>query len=130
MPGFHRDQMDRKETPASHSPEVDPFVVPELSVAHVAVVSYDLTDMLRRHIFLLGVNEAKLSLLAVTFRLQLLPLAGYGNKCVVIMCRATVNYTAGDNIYKTIPNIDRNSGVILCQNNRSFGSFPHRLIIG
>lgn len=54
-------------------PEVDSLVVSELSVRHISVISNDLPDMLRRHVFLLCLHEAKFSLLAVAFRLKLLP---------------------------------------------------------
>ena len=48
------------------SPKVDTLVIPELSVCHVTMVSYDLPHMLWRHILLLSFNKAKLSLLTVT----------------------------------------------------------------
>lgn len=48
----------------------------ELPVGHVTVVPDDLTDMLRWHVFLLGVNKPKLPLLRVALRLQLLPFSG------------------------------------------------------
>ena len=67
--------MTMGEYPDYHSPQVDTFVIPELPMCHVTMVTNNLPDMLRRHVLLLGLNKPKLSLLTVTLWLQLLPFA-------------------------------------------------------
>lgn len=52
----------------------------EFSISHVSVVPDDLAYMLRRHVFLLGINETKLSLLRVALCLQLLPFPCWNTK--------------------------------------------------
>ena len=59
------------------SPQVHPLVIAELAVRHITMVTDDLTDMLRRHVFLLRLDKAKLALLAVAFRLQQLPFSSW-----------------------------------------------------
>lgn len=49
----------------------------ELSVGHVSMVSNDLPDMFRGHVFLLGIHKPKLPLFCIALRLQLLPFSGY-----------------------------------------------------
>lgn len=58
--------MTMGEYPDYHSPQVDTFVIPELPMCHVTMVTNNLPDMLRRHVLLLGLNKPKLSLLTVT----------------------------------------------------------------
>lgn len=43
-------------------PKVDPLVVAKLSVGHISMVPDDLANMLRWHIFLLGIHKSKLPL--------------------------------------------------------------------
>ena len=57
------------------SPEVDPLVVSELAVRHIAMVPDDLPHVLRRHVLFLRLHEPELPFLAVPLRLQLLPFA-------------------------------------------------------
>ena len=47
-------------------PQVDSFVVTELLVCHVPVITYDLANMFRWHVLLLSLNETKLPLLTVS----------------------------------------------------------------
>ena len=47
-------------------PKVDSFVVPELTAAHVTVVTNDLPYMFRRHILFHRINEAKFPLFGIT----------------------------------------------------------------
>ena len=54
-------------------PEVPPLVMTKLSIGHVSMVPDDLADVLRRHVFLLSVHKAKLSLFGVALCLQVLP---------------------------------------------------------
>ncbi len=56
-------------------PKVDPFVMPELPVGHVAVVAYNLPYMFWWHVLFLSLDEPKLTLLCITLGLQLLPFA-------------------------------------------------------
>lgn len=58
-------------------PQVDPFVMAELPVGHVPVVSDDLPDMFWGHVFLLSVHKSKLPLFCIALGLQLLPFSGY-----------------------------------------------------
>lgn len=48
-------------------PKVDTFVVAKLLMRHIPMVTNDLADMLRRHIFLLCLYKTELALFAVTF---------------------------------------------------------------
>ena len=59
-------------------PKVDPLVVAEFPVGHVTMVPDDLADMLGWHVLLLSIHKAKLPLLGVPLRLQLLPFSSYG----------------------------------------------------
>lgn len=63
-------------------PEVHSLVISKLSVCHVTVISNNLPDVLWRHIFLLSLHEAKLSLLAVALRLKLLPFSSCRERSV------------------------------------------------
>ena len=46
-------------------------------IGHVAVISDDLSDVLRRHVFLLGVDETEFPFFRESLALQLLPLASF-----------------------------------------------------
>ena len=73
-----------KKVGDSYSPQIHPLVIAELAVSHVAMVSNDLSHVLRRHILLLCLHKSELPLLAVPLALQLLPLpsCGAGNHTV------------------------------------------------
>mmetsp|Transcript_8139 Transcript_8139/g.19406 ORF Transcript_8139/g.19406 Transcript_8139/m.19406 type:complete len:590 (-) Transcript_8139:14-1783(-) len=57
------------------STQVDALVVTELPGRHISVILDDLSDMLRRHLLLLLLNNAKLALLSIPLRVQGLPLS-------------------------------------------------------
>lgn len=61
-------------------PQVYALVVTEFPVGHVAVVADDLPDVLGGHVLFLRVHEAEFSLLRIALGLQLLPLAGCGDR--------------------------------------------------
>lgn len=63
-------------------PQVDPFVMSELPVGHVSVVSNDLPDMFWRHVFLLSIHKPKFPLLCIALGLQLLPFSSYKSTSV------------------------------------------------
>lgn len=52
----------------------------ELPVGHITVVADDFPDVLRGHVLLLRVHEAEFPLLRIALGLQLLPLAGCGDR--------------------------------------------------
>lgn len=57
-------------------PKVDSFVMTELPVGHVSMVSDNFPHMLRRHVLLLSIHKTKFPLLRVALGLQLLPFSG------------------------------------------------------
>lgn len=52
----------------------------KLPIGHVSVVPDDLADVLGWHVFLLSIHKAKLSLLRVPLRLQVLPFSCCKNR--------------------------------------------------
>jgi len=54
-------------------PKVHTLVMSELPVGHITMILYNLPHMLRRHVFLLGINKTKLPLFSISLVLQLLP---------------------------------------------------------
>ena len=61
-------------------PQVDSLVIPELPMCHVAMVTDDLTHMLRGHVLLLCLHKPKLAFLTISLGLQLLPFASYTSR--------------------------------------------------
>ena len=56
-----------------HLPEVHSFIVAELSVCHVTMITNNLPHMFRRHVFLLCLHKTKLPFLGILLGSDLLP---------------------------------------------------------
>lgn len=85
--------------------EVDSFVVTVLPRRHVSVIANNLTQVLRRHILFLSVDEPEFPLFRVSLRLELLPLASFKRESSRISYGELVSYPSRGGFRARTPRI-------------------------